>query len=165
MQVKLGPTIFLHLIGDDGEIRCDPGPYARRLRGCSQFSKVDRSGFYKSGSVGYVADPDIEVAIHTLQCSHYNSLFWSWDKEASAIKRSNYSAADKALRQPGVLASLAQPLCMDFDRFWQSRDGKVPLVREAISPAPRLNRGLEFFYQDISNFVLVSSGIEIEIVA
>ena len=45
-----------------------------------------------------------------------------------------YAPADKALGHARVLAGLSQPLRVHFDRLRQAGHGKIPLVRQPVSP-------------------------------
>src|SRR5206468_2878516 len=107
---------------------------------------------------------EVKVPIHALQGRYYDSLFGCGYEISLVLNYFQYATAHKSPRESGVLPGLAKPLHMYFDGFSEAGHSEVPLVCEAVAPAPRFDVGVELARHYIANGLFVSSAVQIQIV-
>src|SRR5580698_1569842 len=125
--------------------------------------KVNQARIQKQGVVHDVAQSNVEVPVHALQRADNDAVFRGGYAEKMPAQVNHASARRQRSGDGGLLPGLSQATGMNLHELGQSRYNKIPLVREAISPAAVGERGTEARTHDLDHFVGIGVRIQVQI--
>src|SRR5579884_768446 len=103
------------------------------------------------------------MPVHTLQRADDDPVFRSQHTKGITANVLHARSSGERFRDGSLFSGLSQSTDVNLDELGQSRQHKVPLVSEAISPAALFELRVEMCAHEFNHIRRVGVGIQIEI--